>query len=431
MAPHIAVLSPDGFPRVILPPQRLDFDGAGIGWHELTAHSETALLVSQEITRSDSVKPWMLLAFTLISCIALYSSRCQWSVSGPPLSLERDKQRFSSRVSPPYSSQWWLGWLTLATAFLFIFQLVLGVGAGALTLLADLGHTAGDVATYAFGYFVEVGKADLSRRSLVSSHIAAVDTAAASVSVAVVVGTSLAAMTSALARLHKHAAKQNDRPETEFRHIGRALISFGCLNLAMNIGLLVMHRRLATETPSRSSPASGGTPSPEQHWRQRKSPQAGTRGSFTLADVELICVPCTDSPADETVNSPSMPRQRTSENRIDWLHMAFHPGCSHGSCNHGGRTALSPSTSDKSEERTTNLNVYGALLHVATDVFRSLVIFVAGILIQIGILRDAAWADAVCAILVGCCVILGSAAMMRVAIGLAFSPSTIPRSHIG
>jgi len=428
----MAVLSPDGFLQVVLPAHGQDFDIAGNGWNERIAHSETALLVSQEISRSESVKPCLVFVFALVSCIALYSNRCQWSVSGAALFEEHDKQRGSSRVSPPYSSQRWLGWLTLATALLFIVQLLLGVGAGALTLLADLGHTGGDVATYAFGYLAEVAKADLSRRSSVSSHIAGwVDTTAASVSVAVVVCTSLAAMTTALARLHMHAAKQNNRPETDFRHIGRALISFGCLNLVMNIGLLVMHSRLATESPSRSLPTSGGSPSPQQDWRQRKSPQSVTRGSFALADMELICVPCTSAPAAENVTSPSLPRQRTSEDRMDWLHMAFHPGCSHGRCNHGGRTALPPSAGDKSEEPATNLNVHGALLHVATDVFRSLVIFVAGVLIQMGILRDAAWADAVCAILVGCCVILGSAAMIRVAIGLACSPYTIPRSHMG
>jgi len=383
----------------LLPLGRQDFEIMPRPLNEETAHSEASLLVTPEIARSDAVVPWIKLglALSVVCCVALYARRRQRSTNGSPSSSERDER------PPARSSERWLGWLTLATALLFVFQLQLGIASGSLTLLADLGHTGGDFATYAFGYIMEVAKADLSRRSSVSLRIIAlVDMTAASISAAVVVFTSLAAMVSALARLHLHSAQQTDWPETDFRHLGRALILFGCVNIAVNIGLLAMHRYFATDDPSHGSLKAGSSPSP--------------MGPSSSDDAHLICVPC---PPEAGIGmAPRRRRQKASKRGVDLLHIAFHPGCSHGSCNHGGCTAPSPSTDDKSEEEEpkTNLNVYGAWLHVATDVLRSLIVFVCGILIEVGILHDAAWADAVCAMFVGSCVILGSATMIRVAV---------------
>lgn len=61
-----------------------------------------------------------------------------------------------------------------------------------------------------------------------------------------------------------------------------------------------------------------------------------------------------------------------------------------------------------------NLNVYGAMLHLATDVLRSVVVFTAGLLIVLGVLHDPEHTDSVCALLVGVCVLAGSAMLIRI-----------------
>jgi len=427
--PHSSMLYPDDHPPIF--PARHQF-------FEVTTNplvplnKDAPLLLNQDASFPHEVLAWI---GVVLLCTALYWNKCQWSATGTcQWSSEHYKRKRSLKVPKPSTSQLWLRWLTVATTLLFIFQLWLGMTAGALTLLADLGHTGGDVVTYAFGYFAELAKANLSQRSLVSSRtLALLDMAVALVSVAVVLCTSLAAMISALARLRMHAAhaaQEVDWPETDFRHIGPALLSFGCLNMAMNVGLLAMHRCLATEAPNRGSQTSKASPSLRKPISenvsqppQRRRPISFAPGADGFAD--MVCVPCKKTPEAETGALPS--RQQTAEDRLEWLHMAFHPGCSHGTCNHG-HAAASPLTDDKSEEHVTNLNVYGALLHVATDVLRSMIIFVAGILVQIGVLKDAAWADAVCALFVGFFVILGSAAMIRMAIASVCLPSMVPRS---
>jgi len=61
-------------------------------------------------------------------------------------------------------------------------------------------------------------------------------------------------------------------------------------------------------------------------------------------------------------------------------------------------------------KREKNLNLYGATLHLATDVVRSIIVLITGLLLRCGILTDVARTDAVTALVVGICVLVGSAA---------------------
>merc|ERR1712066_757916 len=91
--------------------------------------------------------------------------------------------------------------------------------------------------------------------------------------------------------------------------------------------------------------------------------------------------------------------KRIRQGSLKILHMAFHPGCKDQECaiDHGDTTCLGRGDETVSSDaaaleeenaadarQPVNLNVRGALLHLATDVIRSIVMFVAGILVLIG-----------------------------------------------
>ncbi|CAJ1422310.1 unnamed protein product [Effrenium voratum] len=79
------------------------------------------------------------------------------------------------------------------------------------------------------------------------------------------------------------------------------------------------------------------------------------------------------------------------------LHHLVHPNC--GS-SHGFTGA------------DQNLNVLSTLLHLFTDVARSVTIFVVGLLIQVGVIKQPGQADAICALAVAALVVLGSFSLL-------------------
>lgn len=143
---------------------------------------------------------------------------------------------------------------------------------------------------------------------------------------------------------------------------------------------------------------------------------------------------------------PSVQRRTDRKTRrrqqMDFLHKAFHPSCDLTGCSAGCTPAATASQSDvpiagstvkllstsavttgapestltstpEVDDAEDNLNVYGALLHVATDVLRSVIIFVAGSLMHSGLITDAFRADAICSLLVCACVACGSLPILR------------------
>lgn len=124
------------------------------------------------------------------------------------------------------------------------------------------------------------------------------------------------------------------------------------------------------------------------------------------SELQPLLAPKVPSPV---VSAGRRERPRRGRNpRMQMLHDAFHPGCRDPGCD--------DSSCAKGDEVpsswSANLNVYGALLHLATDVIRSIVVLVAGVLVQSGLLKDAARTDAICALVVGFCVFAGSAAFL-------------------
>eukprot|EP00929_Paragymnodinium_shiwhaense_P067285 TRINITY_DN33881_c0_g1_i1.p1 TRINITY_DN33881_c0_g1~~TRINITY_DN33881_c0_g1_i1.p1 ORF type:complete len:516 (-),score=84.22 TRINITY_DN33881_c0_g1_i1:499-2046(-) len=102
------------------------------------------------------------------------------------------------------------------------------------------------------------------------------------------------------------------------------------------------------------------------------------------------------------------------------LHMVLHPGCGSGSvggcgCSHEGGEAH--------QAAAISLNMAAAMLHLLADVLRSITILAVGMLIEVGVLRDAGKADAACALAVAAFIILGSVALFHRMAALLCGPS--------
>jgi Co/Zn/Cd efflux system component len=268
----------------------------------------------------------------------------------------------------------WLGALATGSFVQLAVQLGLAMMSGSLTLIADMGHSCADVVSYIGTYVVESYKVELRHNSNSDSQrtVARLDAISGLLSCMLVAGTSAHAAVDAVRRLRGGSGPDGTGL------IGFAMLIFSCFSTAVNATLLAARYvgpLAPPDQPSELQPllASGVQPPPPPV-------PSGGRG-----------------------------RPRRGRNRgMQMLHDAFHPGCQDPGCNDDNCERGDGANSSWSA----NLNVYGALLHLATDVIRSIVVLVAGLLLQGGLVRDAARADAVCALVVGFCVFAGSSAFM-------------------
>mmetsp|Transcript_62390 Transcript_62390/g.193373 ORF Transcript_62390/g.193373 Transcript_62390/m.193373 type:complete len:345 (-) Transcript_62390:223-1257(-) len=262
---------------------------------------------------------------------------------------------------PPVPTSWpweltWLACLTSATAALLIVQIVLGVVVGALLLLADSAHGAADCATYGLAAFVEYMKYTFGRQAVSAETSSRIDRASALFSIVVVLGTSIAVLVEAGLQLRR--LRGGEDAET----LGDAMLVVAALGMCLNLALLWLHSRL-----------SGGAPEPGKA-RVRSSCHRG--------------------------------QGRRAAGWRATLHSAFHPGCSR-------RCQSAPGCAP---EEVSNLNVYGVLLHVCTDVLRTLTMLVVGVLVRCGVLKNPVRVDACVAVFICACVLLGSLWLLRVVV---------------
>mmetsp|Transcript_110385 Transcript_110385/g.293205 ORF Transcript_110385/g.293205 Transcript_110385/m.293205 type:complete len:347 (-) Transcript_110385:77-1117(-) len=314
---------------------------------------------------SELVIAYIILFFALLAvlvcCVIHQRVRKQASAKHDP-----EVPEVAPPPPPPTSWPWqltWLATLTGATLALLVLQVALGLLTGALLLLADAAHGAADAATYGLAAFVEFMKYSFGRQAVGREVGARADKASALFSALVVSVTSVAVAVEAGIRVWKRTGREDS--ET----LGDAMLIVASLGVCMNLALLWLHSHLSRgsegeEALERASPRAAGR-SPARGGRPRR---AGVRFS---------------------------------------LHAALHPGCQ-GDCQ-------SPETPLLASEGQ-NLNVYGVLLHVCTDVVRTLLMLVVGVLVRRGILLDAPRVDAICAIVICGCVVLGSAWLLRTAL---------------
>lgn len=290
----------------------------------------------------------------------------------------------------------WLWMCFTVSTFVFCLQVVLGWWAQSLTLLADSPHSAADTLGFAVAVFIERSKHDLDKT--VAERI---DALSAGFNVVLLLVTCGVATWQSLSRLSATNMPEEDA-DADLRKMGTGLLIFSISTTLLNIILLCL-------TPQQGAAEEAGAALPKEISRSSTA--------TTLSDAGL----------------PPKGASNSSQSKINFLHGIFHHrGCAcHNVSSQGEDDA--PSSSGASSSTETSLNMYGAMLHIATDVIRSVVILFAGILVLCGVFSNPFKADAVAAVIVGICVILGSADLIRKLVkqlgGEACTP--VPRSTSG
>jgi Co/Zn/Cd efflux system component len=341
----------------------------------------------------------------------------------------------------------WLRFLFFATLALLAFQVLLGWIARVVTLIADSGHTATDAIGYGLNWLAEWFKLRSKRDSMntASSNIDAdnilADTVGSVFSLLLLTLAIWFTIVEATDRLHMPSGEHSEC-------IGSALMSFAIVSTVMNLGLLLLYRAWQLEAPLA-----------QENQNANKTELKDAIGeSFDEYVKSLeICPPCTssdigfasnsisrtlvDAMNDESLaeNGRAMERSNSSvkgvastqteglsanseesSNYIQTLHMWVHPGCQCRGLDESvkqktiakleGRDVTTPQDASLSKMKE-NLNLFSALLHLITDLLRSILILGASILIQFIGDEHAEQIDAICALLVAFLIFVGSFAL--------------------
>eukprot|EP00929_Paragymnodinium_shiwhaense_P035169 TRINITY_DN19026_c0_g2_i3.p1 TRINITY_DN19026_c0_g2~~TRINITY_DN19026_c0_g2_i3.p1 ORF type:complete len:579 (-),score=139.11 TRINITY_DN19026_c0_g2_i3:186-1922(-) len=341
----------------------------------------------------------------------------------------------------------WLLLLSLTALGLLVLQVALGVMAQSLTLLADSAHSAADVFGYFFAFFAERALLDLNA-SGVSTAARFVDVASALLTLFVVLVPSTVAMYEAavvlgwtksgapsLKESHGH---DHQSMGTDFKIMGLALLCFSLAACMSNLALMLMYlwRDSGTEEELESVEGEEADVTKQQQASgERPLSQSALAAVPLVATLPLAAGMPRDTSADsgavEAVWRRPKPKKKKKPDTVKLLHMAFHPGCE---CEDDtqGDNAQHPSEAEADRKRSVSdpmrrssrsihcgnkeehsLNMLGALLHLWMDIARSIVILCAGLLIVARLVHDPFQADAVCAIVVGICVLVGSLSLLR------------------
>jgi Co/Zn/Cd efflux system component len=331
----------------------------------------------------------------------------------------------------------WLRFLFFATLALLVFQVLLGWMARAVTLIADSGHTATDAIAYGLNAVVEWLKLRSTRssRNVASSNLPAVtvfiDTAGSMLSLLLLMVAIWFAIVEALERLQTPSGDHSE-------HIGPALLTFAIVSSSMNIGLLILYRRWQLQAPlvqqvQEEDKLELDDPTGKAFDDEMKkleycpacvSPDVGFSGS-TLAPVMAVMAETMDS-RSRALNASAASSQEASVNYLQTLHGWIHIGCNcagfQSICGrsdnnrHNGealdRDLMMPEAAAVSR-KDENLNLLSALLHLITDLLRSILILGASILIHVVGGQHAEQIDAVSALVVAFLIFVGSLALFQ------------------
>jgi Co/Zn/Cd efflux system component len=130
-----------------------------------------------------------------------------------------------------------------------------------------------------------------------------------------------------------------------------------------------------------------------------------------------MCGVCDDDDCDEPThhdyNDETNHKVQSGSNSMSLLHTLIHPGCQ--SCDACSQADSGVKSQHSVESRTAanNLNVASAMLHLMSDIFRGITIFVVAILIKLGVVRNSIRADGVCALMVAGFIFLGAFALFH------------------
>lgn len=313
----------------------------------------------------------LILAYVILalSLVALYFGWLVWRLVDT--SGASPSRPVAARL--PRSLRWMVA-LTVGTALLLGVQVLLGISIWSLALLADSAHGAADFASYMLASFVEYFKFQFGAGAINARASAQLDRASAGFSVVIVMATSICVCAEAARSLRAM------EPQDSIDGLGSAMLVVAALGMALNGSLLAVKMWMDSQ-PDEVALAGAPEDVPQvAPVRERRTPRRGSG-----AKVPRFCTP-----------------GGGSDVRLS-LHAAFHPGC------HDGQCAIQSCGVEH------NLNVYGVVLHVATDVARTFLMVIAGALLKAGVFVNSAYVDAICAWMIAGCVTLGSVWMLGVA----------------
>jgi Co/Zn/Cd efflux system component len=329
----------------------------------------------------------------------------------------------------------WLRFLFFATLALLVFQVLLGWMARAVTLIADSGHTATDAVAYGLNAIVEWLKLRSTRssRNVASSNLPAVaisiDTAGSVLSLLLLMVAIWFAIVEAWERLQTPSGD-------DFEHIGSALATFAVVSSAMNFGLLIMYRRLQLQAPLVQQVQEEDKPELEdpagkafddemkslEYCPSCVSPDVGFSGC-TIAPAMAVMTEAKDNRSRPS-NDCAASSQEASVNYLQTLHEWVHIGCNcagfESICGRPDNDRQNEDALDRDltisevaavSTKDENLNLLSALLHLITDLLRSILILGASIMIHIVGGQHAEQIDAISALVVAFLIFVGSLAL--------------------
>lgn len=356
-----------------------------------------------------------------------------FSARGPSSSLTKNRKKDKTLK--------WMVILFLSTLLLLIFQLLLGWLARAVSLLADSGHSAADVVSYGFNLWIErmkfapnlsTSKSEITPEK-VARNARVLDMVGSMFSLVVLVSATWFSASEAVMRLQVRSGKESG-------NIGRALLAYAIVSTAVSIGILVIYRRWHGKAttkdtgPNSAIPAKTSLPDNGMVTKDlQKDPVDFGQDPF-VTGMPLFCPPCKDQSTknflpqvalDPVVDTPTGNPSK-SEDVVQQLHMIIHPGCTCSSdvVDYWGTGELDIEGCEEAEDVKSslqktgvvaiqkNLNLIATILHLITDLLRSVTILVVALLIQMGAIQDAEYGDAVCALVVACMILLGSIALL-------------------
>lgn len=342
----------------------------------------------------------------------------------------------------------WLRFLCGETSFLLVLQLVLAFSTKSLTLIADAPHAAVDCLTYTFNYLVEGAKVKSQTYIYVCGKPLLpwkVDIGASIFCVLVQVLVTAFIISEAVEELQDPEAVPESIDMFQLR--GSVLLFFALISTGGNIIVLLMRRKLKPKRKGKGNSSEQQVPGPQglgnASWNCKGCDQSNGidslqfcppcgQGFNPFANLENANLSSQDSNQGECLDSQGDEDQMDfssllhsvvhpgcdgnhgcSKRPIELLHTVVHPGCDG---NHGS-SSCAPSNNAVKDSAASgnnlNLNVDSALLHLTSDILRSIVIFIVAVMIKCNVVRSARKADAVCALLVAGFILMGSLAIFQ------------------
>jgi len=241
----------------------------------------------------------------------------------------------------------WFYLLTAQAMLIFVSQAVIGYMTGSLELKSDLAHSGIDMVTYGFNAATEWMKVYSLATGMLFLQAHVIDEVGSFISVSILLVMMVFVVTDVWAKMSDPVERANLDIRAQNGDMGAAMMLFSLMTLLSNGAMLWLYKS----------------------WNL----------DFTASN---------DSAAEQDDLLGGSPINREEAKvaewaAVDWIHGLLHPGCNGKIC--GDLEKLSAR-----DEALVNLNMGAAMLHLVTDVLRTITVLVSGIFLNIHV--GAAWA---------------------------------------